>query len=364
MRKILIYGLSGTYGGVEAFVLNNIKHFSEEEYEFEFIVIGEYPKYLKTCLQKNVKVHILPDRVKHWGSYHRMTDRLVKSGNYDIIWGNYCTLTDIAALKAGTKYNVPVRIAHSHNSRNMGGKLVMVTHMLHKKYITKYATHLFACSDLAGKFMFGKGVMNSKVFHLYPNAIDVQKYVFDEEKRNNIRKQFHIEDKKVIGHVGRFHFQKNHHFLLEIFAEYKKKNPQSVLLLIGEGSLMDSVKKQATDLGLLSDVLFLGARNDVCELMQAMDLFLLPSVFEGLPIVAVEAQAAGLPCVLADTITRQVAITDMVVFESLEAPKKEWVRKMDEAMEKGRRDQSEKVKGAGYDIHNAETMFLNYVYNT
>ena len=266
------------------------------------------------------------------------------------------------ALKAAKKYGIPVRIAHSHNSENMGNKLVLISHLQHKKIISKYVTHFFACSDVAGAFMFGDNIVKQNNYCLINNAIETDKYSYNENIRMKTRLDLKISDKIVITNVGRFHFQKNHSFLVNVFSEFYKKYPTSVLLLIGDGELMEEVKNQVKKLGLTDCVMFLGNRGDVDRLMQAADLLLMPSRFEGLPVSAIEAQASGLPCLFSDTITSQVKITESVKFESLEAPLEKWVEDMEELLKEHRKDTRAQIISAGYDIEeNAEHIFERFL---
>lgn len=350
MKKILFYGLSSLYGGVETFIINCVNHLAEEDYTIDFVVMDQYPEYLRERLQRDVNVHIVPSRMKNLIKYHREIDKLIKNGRYDIVWGNFCTLTDISVLVSGKKYKVPVRIAHAHSSQNMGGKLVLATHLLNKTVIRRYATHFYACSNGAGEFMYGRKIMNSPFYHLMKNGIDTELYDYNKEVRTEIRKELEIENKIVIGHVGRFSVEKNHEFLLGIFNEFHRLHPESVLMLTGDGEQKCKIEKMAEDLNIRNAVLFLGVRSDVWRLMQGMDIFVLPSKFEGIPFAVIEAQAAGLPCILADTVTTQAKITDLVTFENLDVPMEKWVTDLENSLETMRRSQKENIKKSGYDM--------------
>ena len=350
MKRILIFGLSSSYAGVEALILNYVNQLKEAEYDVDFVVAEKEPDYLKEKLVRCAKAKVVPNRVKNLLKYYKTVDEIVKNGNYDIVWCNFCTLTDIQILKAAKKYNVPTRIAHSHNSENMGNFLVLITHLLNKKKINKYANKFYACSDFAGEFMFGKQIMQKKNYKVIPNAIDAQMYDFNAEIRSKVRENLCIADKIVIGHVGRFHFQKNHKLLIKIFKAFSDNHPDSVLVLVGTGGLMDEIKNMVENLKIDDKVFFLGNRKDVNELMQGMDLMLFPSLFEGLPVTLVEAQTAGLPCVIADTISPQTKITDLVTFEKLDAGIEDWVKDMDNALKRERRSRFAEMKEAGFDV--------------
>ena len=219
-----------------------------------------------------------------------------------------------------------------------------------KPLLKKYATDYFACSKLAGEWLFGKeNVENGKVKIIH-NAVDYQKFKMNEEVRNSIRKELNIEDKLVIGHVGRFTNQKNHTFLIDIFNEIHKKNSNSVLMLVGIGEKEDEIKEKVKKLEIEQNVLFMGFQDNVNELMWAMDVFLMPSLYEGLPVVGVEAQATGMPCFMSkDVVTDEVKITEGVKFISLNETAEKWAEEiLNSDLE--RKDTRDDLKKAGYFI--------------
>lgn len=197
--------------------------------------------------------------------------------------------------------------------------------------------HKFTCGIEAARCYFGNKVVENKDYEFIPNAIEVERFLYNEEIRNRIRLEYHLQDKKVIGHVGRFMAQKNHTFLIDIFAEYYKNHKDTKLVLLGDGELMPKMKEKVQTLGIEDAVLFVGNVGNANEWYQAFDAFVLPSVWEGLPVVGVEAQAADLPCVFSDNITREIGLTDKVSFVST-SDKKQWVG----CLEKALKDQTRK----------------------
>lgn len=197
-------------------------------------------------------------------------------------------------------------------------------------------------------------VWGKDAFYSHPNAIDCSKFCFDSEIRNEMRKSLHIEDKFVVGHVGRFTYQKNHGFLIDVFNEIHKINPKAVLLLIGDAvgnmSYYEKAKQKVQQYGLTGCVQFLGMRNDVPLLMQAMDCFVFPSKFEGLGIVGVEAQAAGLPCFFSDTITQELGITKLAHFISLNESPAKWAEIILNNRKTERKDMQPEIAAEGYDV--------------
>ena len=202
----------------------------------------------------------------------------------------------------------------------------MIVRTYFKKRMMPHLTHLFMCGEESGKWLYGE--KNKSRFIMLNNAIDAASYTYDLSKREELRRQLGLADELVIGHVGRFNPQKNHPFLLDIFAALLRKEPNAVLLLVGGGEDMLKIQAKAHALGIAEHVRFLGVRSDVADLMQAMDVFVFPSLYEGLGLVLIEAQAAGLPCVVSDTIPREAYLTDLVTAEKLSSSVEAWAEKI------------------------------------
>lgn len=257
-------------------------------------------------------------------------------------------LEGIAARNVGITHI----ILHSHCAGIDRGhrNIKRIAHYLCKPFLGYLGTAFFACSKKAGKWMYTKNV-NKKV-KIINNAVDCKAFSYNESVRAECRAEFGINKNEIlIGHVGRFMFQKNHEYLIKIFHELYKKKNNVKLLLIGEGELEDFIRKQVHELGLEKVVIFAGVRRDINRCMQAMDLFLLPSKFEGLPIVGIEAQASGLPCLLSNSITKETDLFGLVEFFPLSNSPDKWSNKIIEMVKKiNRRDTYIEMKNAGYDI--------------
>ncbi len=221
-------------------------------------------------------------------------------------------------LKEAFKSGVSVRIAHAHTNNTLKNAKYLLKRIMCRLY-SKYATDLFACSEDAGRYIFGE-----KKFLVVNNAIDSKKFVFDNKKRINKRKELNLENKFIIGSVGRFTKQKNQKFSIDVANELTKTKKNVVLLLIGSGPMLEEMKQYALQKGLEKNVVFLGNRDDMVDLYQAMDVFLMPSLFEGLGIVAVEAQAAGTPVVCTDTLPKEINVTPLLKRMSLKLSPTEW----------------------------------------
>ena len=269
------------------------------------------------------------------------------------------------ALKAAKDEGVPIRIYHAH-----GADLPFNMKWPLKYYCMKMLRYSmnehFVCSVKAGQFYMGKEIMKRGDYHFIPNAIEVGKFVFDPAVRNRIRRNFQLEGKDVIGHVGRFSLQKNHKFLLELFAIIHKQRPQTRLVLIGDGEWHERVMRQINSLGIRDAVVTPGSVSNPNEWYQAFDLFVLPSLWEGLPVVGVEAQTAGLPCIFSTAVTNEVALTGNAYFLPLDVSKDIWVRKINECFNSKvpRQDMTQTIINAHYDIAtealSLEKLYLQY----
>ena len=217
----------------------------------------------------------------------------------------------------------------------------------------KNADYYFACSELAARFKYPKKILKNKNYQVINNGIDITKFKYDQKIRKNIRKELDCGNKIVIGHIGRFAPEKNHTFLLDVFEEYKKINNESMLVLIGVGALQETVKEKAIQLGIKNDVQFLGTTDKVNEYLNAMDIFVLPSLYEGLPIVGVEAEATGLPVISSVEVIKDLPIKELTNYYSLNNSAKDWALKIDEIVKNTvRKDVSDAIVDSNYEISN------------
>lgn len=310
-------------GGLETMLMNYYRHIDRQEVQFDFLEHRDAESdYDQEILSLGGRIYRLPKLNPFSISYHRKLNAFFRHHQeYKIVHVHQDCLSSIA-LKAAYQNHVPIRIAHSHNaSQDQNIKIVVKKALM--KSIPRYATQLFACSKEAGDWMF-----LGKNYQIVRNAIDAKKFLFDEGKRRYVRKKLGIPDSKlVVGHVGRFNFSKNHNFLIDIFYEIQRINENSVLLLVGIGDLEQSIKEKVDKKGLSKKVMFLGKRSDVNDLMQAMDIFIFPSNYEGLPVTLVEAQAAGLPVLKSDHVSNQCKITPYIYTLSLNMSPHDWANK-------------------------------------
>lgn len=310
MLRILILGMHDKIGGVETFLMNYYRNINREEIQFDFINMYDKLCFEEEIIQLGGKIYNVPNVKKHPIKYYNEIKKIIINNSYNIVHINMLSVANILPILAAKSAKTKNIIVHSHNSNTPKGIIRKILNKVNKKIMLKKATDFFACSNLAGEWMFGK----KQKFHVINNAIDIQKYQYNENIRNKIRKELNIDDKFVIGHVGRFSEQKNHEFLIEIYKEITKIEKESILLLIGEGELKKEIEEKVNKYKIADRVIFLGTTDKINEYYQAMDLFILPSKFEGLPVVGVEVQANGLPCILSNNITKEIKINDNVFF--------------------------------------------------
>lgn len=305
-------------GGVESVVMNYYRNIDRNKIQFDFICDNDSTNIPYAEIESlGGKVILIPPYQKVI-KYHKELKRVLKEGNYKIVHSHINTLS-VFSLFAAKCAGVPVRIAHSHSTTNKKEKRKNLMKQLLRPFSKVFATDYMCCSELAGRWLFGDKEYDKGNVYLLNNAIDLDKFRYDETVRREKRKELNIKDDTlVIGHVGRFVEQKNHRFLIDIFNEVHKQNENSILLLVGQGPLMEEIKEKVKSLGIEDCVKFLGQRNDINELYQVMDLFLFPSLYEGLGMVAVEAQVSGLPCVVSTEIPEIAKVTEKITFINLE----------------------------------------------
>jgi glycosyltransferase involved in cell wall biosynthesis len=357
--RVLMVNYKMQCAGIEAFIMNMYRNIDRSKIQFDFLVHYKQRQFYDDEIERmGGKIYRLSIREdNNFIKYLKdLKNFFAEHPEYKIVHGHMESF-GVFYLRAAKKAGVPVRIAHSHIAQRNKGMKGYIKNCLNRMY-KMYATDLFACSDVAGKFLFGKKLKYS----VYNNAIDVEKFLFNLETRKRIRGEMKIsDDVYVIGHVGRFDMQKNHAFLIDVFNKVYQKNSKTMLLLIGEGELENEIKKKVINLGLTDCVRFMGVCRNVNELYQAMDLFILPSLFEGLPVSAIEAQAAGLKCIFSDNVTRQTTITDNTEYFSLKLPIDDWaseILKWNSGYK--RKDTSDSIKATGYDIKTQAEMLQQY----
>lgn len=344
------------YGGMETLIMNLYRNIDRSRVQFDFLVHYEEPgEYDEEIRRLGGRIYVMPRTTfRNFFKYRKALTEFFKSHpEYQVIHGHLQS-TAFLYHRIAKKYGKRYTITHAHNNgveHTIKGRASYFTSLL----AVKYTDAFWGCSKEACQYFFKNAIKNGKEMKVLPNGIEVEKYRFQEEIRQKARKELGISNQLVVGHVGRFFQQKNQSFLIDLFAELVKKKEDAVLVLIGKGPDEEKIRQKAKEKGVLQKVLFLGAREDVNELMMGMDVFVLPSLFEGFGIVLIEAQAAGLPCVCTKkTIPLTTRISDFYYPVSLEEKEEVWADTVLKAygdLEKiDRTAMNQCAKASGFDI--------------
>lgn len=333
-------------GGIDKILYDYTLRFSGDM-QCDFLVHTDYEGILESDLKKRgYNIYHVPPLHKDRKRYISDIKSIMKRGNYDIVHVNQ-GFKGLFYLYFAKRGKINVRIAHSHMANSPERKKEYMIRKISTFFVKWLSTHLFACGDDAAKWMWGERDFSKGRVYIMKNAIDVECFSFSLDKRERLRKELGIEDKFVIGNVARFSDQKNHEFLIRLFYEIKKLRKNAVLMLVGRGELEEDIKNQVAKFGLQDSVLFMGIRNDVYDLLNVMDIFVLPSKYEGLPVTLLEIQANGLSAVVSDAVTKEMALFDGVHFISLHQPVEDWVKVI---LEEKRTNSYNLLKGTSYDL--------------
>ncbi|MCB2339586.1 glycosyltransferase family 1 protein [Clostridium estertheticum] len=352
-------------GGAETMIMNYYRKIDRNKIQFDFLLTNvNHCDYEDEILELGGVIYRIPLLTKKepWVYCKAINNFFKEHKEYKIVH-SHTTSKSVIPLFYAKKNRIPVRIAHCHGSKSESGVNGIIRSALRPllKFVT---TDYFACSKDAGIYLFGENYFNLGKINIIKNPVDSSKYVFNKEKRLKIRRLLNLDNRFVIGHVGRFHSVKNHTFLIDVFNEVHKKNSNAMLVLIGTGTEQERIKEKVKRLKLTSSVEFLGLRNDVADLLQAIDVFVFPSLYEGLGLVTIEAQATGLPCVISDTIPKEVNITGLVKCLNLNDSIENWARKIIESGNIERQNTQVEIIKYGYDISkNAEWLQEFYLKN-
>lgn len=322
-------------GGIETMLMNYYRHMDRDKVQFDFLCHsynkGAYDEEIEKlggCIHRTPGLNPLK-----FGRYLKYMKELFASHPKYRIVESHNGPFGVYPLYAAKKYKIPARIYHAHGA-SLALDLKFPLKFFCKSMLKYYMNKHFICGKKAGEFYMGKDIIRNNNYTMVPNAIEVERFIFDTEKRKEIREKYDINNKLVIGHVGRFSYQKNHEFLLKIFAEACKNRDNLVLALLGSGELYNDVKKQAQEINISDKIIYVGNVPNTDEWYNAFDLFLLPSRWEGLPVVGIEAQAADLPCIFSTAVTEEVALTKKSTFIDLKEPVEIWAKKINEILDK------------------------------
>lgn len=355
-------------GGAETFLMKLYRKIDRTKYQMDFGVFTEeecfYDKEIKSL---GGKIHHLVPKTKNFSLYKKGLYDLVKREEYKYVLRITSNAAGFYDLKIAKEAGAKVCIARSSNSSDGESFKVKLINSISRFLYVKYVDVKVAPSDLAAEYTFGKSAIANGEVHYLNNGLDLGVYQFSEEKRERIQEEFGLQDKFVVGHVGRFSKQKNHEFLLDIFHALKQKRQNAVLLLVGNGALKQNIENKAKVLGINDSIIFAGIRSDVPDLLSAMDVFVFPSFYEGMPNTVIEAQATGLPCVIADTITKEAGVTDCIHFKPLTESAEAWAEFAVSLIDNRKEERScynYKMKSSGYDIDDCVERFVDLVFES
>ncbi|MDY3060765.1 MAG: glycosyltransferase family 1 protein [Fusobacterium sp.] len=349
-------------GGIENFIMNIYRNIGRDRVQFDFLIHQEEKQIFEDeIISLGGKVFRIPSlgKVGHFKYIKGLREFFQSHQEYKIVHSHYNTISGII-LREAKKCGIKVKIAHSHTSYPKYRFIESIYKNYSKNLINRNTEERYACSQKAGEWLYGK-IENFKVIN---NGIDPKEYKFNERIRKNIRNELKTKDNEIlIGHVGRFSPEKNHEFIIDVFKELYSKNNKYRLVLVGTGDTEDKIKEKVKNLNLQEVINFLGVRKDVKNLLQGFDIFLLPSIFEGLPVTLVEAQGAGLKCFISDTVTKEIDLEcGLTEFISLGKASKEWAEIIDKNREYIRKDTIDSLRVHGYDMtENAKNLENRYI---
>ncbi len=354
MIRVLHCVVGMNYGGYETFIMNVYRNINRQKVQFDFITSleGVFDDEIKSLGGRVYRIPFIT-KVGPFGYNKHLKNFLQKHSEYKILHSHMDKFSGMT-VRAAYNCNVPIRIAHSHSTDNEGSFAYKLVKNYYGSMINRYCNHRFACSEPAGEWLFG-----DKSFYVVKNGIDIKRYLPNNSVRQEVRKELGLKNSFVVGHVGRFMSAKNHLFLIEVFAQLKTLKPNAMLLLVGDGETKQSIATRAKELEVEKDIIFYGTTDNVAKVLQAMDVFVFPSTHEGLGIALVEAQAAGLGCIAADTVPTETDFTGNVKYLSLNLSVKSWAEQI--AGHNGiKNDISNLATNAGYDISDTADYLERY----
>lgn len=358
MKKIIHFSLADAKGGITQYVLNNWKYIDKSRFQFDVVTFGGKLDFQEMLEAEGCRVFYVRYRAEEQPDEFRKEILQILKNRYDVVHLHTSYWKSFELEKLARQAGVPKIIVHSHNTGvfdDIGRNEKEEQHYKLRSELTPdIATDYWACSELAARWLYADKIFPEKI-QILKNAVNIDRYIYNRAVRTMYRTRLRWDDNFIIGHVGRFSYQKNHEFLIKVFGKLTQVHEEARLLLVGKGVLEKQIRTMVEEYGLSDKVYFTGACDDVNCWFQAMDLFCLPSRFEGFPIVAVEAQAGGVPSILSSTITQEAKIVENVTFKPL--CEDEWINKIEEEMEldlsrniQERMMASQMLKQQGYDL--------------
>ena len=360
MKRLLCVLSSMNAGGAETFLMKLYRHLDRTRYQMDFCInVSEKCFYEDEILALGGKIFRIPAKSHDLKEFKTQLQRVVSENAYEYVLRITSSGMGFLDLKLAKKAGAKVCVARSSNSSDGAGWKQWLAHRLGRLLYASYVDVKIAPSDLAAQYTFGLAAYRAGEVVILPNAVDLDVFHYDLEGRNQIREELEIEsDALLVGHVGRLDVQKNHGQLLRVFRTIEQAQPKSQLVLVGHGTLEQQLRQEAAALGMSEKVIFTGVRSDIPQLLSAMDVFVFPSLYEGMPNTVIEAQATGLPCVIADTITREADITGLVRYLSLQDTPEAWAETALQAAQIPRKDTKQAFIENKYDIQSSVDAFV------
>lgn len=353
MVKILVFGMTEKPGGMESVIMNYYRKIDKNEYQFDFLCNNDHVAYEDEIIKLGGNIYKIHQRSKDYFKYKKDIKKFFKNNasQYDCIWMNTCSLANIDYLKYAKRYNIKKRIIHCHNSKNMDSRLRQIIHIINRRFLQKFATDYWTCSTDSNEWFYGKKTTKKNNIVKINNAINLEDFTYDIECRKKYRENLNIKENTIAYlNIGRFHFQKNQIRLINIFKKINEKNRDTMLFLIGDGEDRVNIVNEIKKLNIEKNVIILGFRNDINKIINAMDALIFPSIFEGLPVTLIEAQANGLPIIASDTISKEVNCSKSIVFCDLAKNDNYWSDVILNTDLK-RRDYRDSISKAGFNIN-------------
>ena len=355
MVKVVQIGFSNRRGGIESFAVNYNQYLNNDDIQVDYINVFEeaITDDFYRSLAVRSKIYNLPNYRNKPIAFLKSFCKLNEKEHYDIFHYNMNSAAYIFPLYAAKRAGVKTIISHAHNSASDKGPLKEIAHNMNRYIIPLWANAFFACSEEAAKWFFGNKIRKGEHFYFLNNSIETKKFEYDEIKRTTIRNSLRIGNREiVVGNIARFNAQKNHVFLLDIFYELVKIYPEAKLLLIGDGPLAEQIRvRTENNPSLKGKVIFQGQINNANDYYSAMDVFVLPSIYEGLPYVGIEAQVNGLTCIFSDSITKELKCTENAFYLSLKEKPAKWAEEIVKAVQDKTERKTHVIRE--YDIENS-----------
>lgn len=365
MKRLLCLTGSMDRGGAETFMMKVYRCLDRTSYQMDFVEGADRPTaYDDEIAGMGGRIFRVPCKTESFFKFFAGLRNVVRTNHYHYVLRlntHSISVLDMIAAKSGGAKKFVIR----SRSTKVGGRGSTFLHCLLRPFANMLSDLKVAPSTESARFTFGKRCLRNGKVLILPNGLDIDAFRFDQKERDIYRKDLGVENKLVIGHVGRLTHAKNHKFLLEVFAEIKKLRNDAVLLLVGKGELEKQIKEQAMRIGLDGAIKFLGVREDIPQLLSAMDGFLFPSFYEGMPNTVIEAQTSGLPCLISDRITPEAGVTDLVHFKSLDEPASAWAKRFLSILTVRPSDRppfSDQMRLSGYDIESVAKIFVEAVF--